>query len=174
MRQSSLLATRIGKPINARLRPIADTATARHHARVSRFRLSLCIVLSTLLAPAAHACSIIVQRQPSPAEKLTEAARLVRGATAVIDGEVVRPLSANEPALVRAYRVLKGPAKQFFEVGTRSTCDIALDRSGERLRLILVGGPDLYFLPVDYSNARYEDRVLRSDRKRVWPYRQGG
>jgi hypothetical protein len=100
-----------------------------------------------------------------------EARRLIREATAVIDGEVVRPLADGQPALVRAARVLKGPVQEFFAVGERHSCDLALTEAGARRRLILVGGPEVYFLPVDYSNARYEDRLLGSDRRRDWPYR---
>jgi hypothetical protein len=102
---------------------------------------------------------------------MREARRLIGQATAVIDGEVVRPFADGQPALVRATRVLKGPVKELFAVGGRQSCDRALTEVGERLRLILVGGPEVYYLRVDYSNARYEDRLLRSDRRRDWPYR---
>jgi hypothetical protein len=133
---------------------------------------SLAVLLYLGLAPAAaHACSVIVTGEPSLAEKAREARGLIAHATAVIDGEVVRPSADGQPALVRAARVLKGPVQEFFSVGERDSCDIALTKVGVRLRLILFGGPDVYFLPVAYSNARQEDRILRSDRRRDWPYK---
>lgn len=146
--------------------------------RRMRIRALSCLAISLtscLAAAPALACTVISTGERSPAEKRREARLAIERATAVIDGEVVRPLARDgRPALVRAARVLKGPARDYFEVGERHSCDVPLTRAGERLRLILVGGPDLYFLPDDYSNARYEDRILRSDRRRVWPYRQGG
>ena len=128
---------------------------------------------SVLASTTASACSVFVTREPSPRERQNDARRLIQQATAVIDGEVVRASDSNgTPALVYAYKVLKGQQKQWFEVGERTTCDVTLTEVGERLRLILVDGPDTYFLPVDYSNAHAEDRILRSDRRKEWPYRR--
>lgn len=136
------------------------------------FYIAVCLGL--FLEPAsAYACSVVVTREPTSAEQRQEAEDLIERATAIVDGEVVRPWSASEPALVRVERVLKGDDRQFVAVGERDSCDIALTRSGTRLRLILVGGPDLFFLPVDYSNATHEDRLLGSDRRQDWPYYQG-
>lgn len=133
---------------------------------------AICVAL--YLGPAtAHACSVVVMREPTPSEKRREAEELIERATAILDGEVVRPWSPAAPALVRVERVLKGDERQFVLVGERDSCDVALTRSGERLRLILVGGPDLFYLPVDYSNATTEDRLLGSDRRRDWPYYRG-
>ncbi|HEX8654025.1 MAG TPA: hypothetical protein VF693_02220 [Allosphingosinicella sp.] len=133
----------------------------------------LATAVGALAAPtAAQACSIVILRQPTSAEQARDARRRLARATAVIDGEVVRALTDTEPALVRAARVLKGPAQEYFAVGYEDSCDTALTRVGERLRMILVGGPDVYFLRTDYSYARAEDRVLGSDRRRDWPYRE--
>ena len=135
-----------------------------------------CIAIGVALflgSASAHACSVVVTREPTPSEERREAEELIDRATAIFDGEVIRPWSASAPALVRVERVLKGEDRQFVLVGERDSCDIALTRSGERLRLILVGGPDLFYLPVDYSNATAEDRLLGSDRRRDWPYYWG-
>jgi hypothetical protein len=121
----------------------------------------------------AQACSVVVTHQPTHAERRREARDLIEKATAIVDGEVIRPFTTSEPALVRVTRVLKGEYREFVMVGARSTCDIALTQVGERLRLVLVDGPDVFFLPVDYSNALYEDRLLGSDRRRDWPYYPG-
>lgn len=112
-------------------------------------------------------------REPTAAERRAEARHVIESATAVVDGEVIRPWTESEPALVRVTRVLKGEARGLVLVDIRTDCDIVLDRMGERLRLILVGGPEVFFLPVDYSNAVYEDSLLGSDRRRDWPFHQG-
>ncbi|MEA3016756.1 MAG: hypothetical protein QOI38_1478 [Sphingomonadales bacterium] len=135
---------------------------------------SLAMLSAAVLAPAAaQACSVVILRQPSSAQQARDARRRIARASAVIDGEVVRALTDEQPALVRAARVLKGPVQEYFAVGEEDSCDTALTRVGERLRMILVGGPDVYFLRTDYSYARAEDRVLGSDRRRDWPYREG-
>lgn len=129
---------------------------------------------SGAMATTAQACSVVILRQPTQAEQRSAAMLLIDQATAVVDGEVVRPfVSADEPALVRVSRVLKGEPVEFVQVGERTSCDLALTRPGTRLRLILTGGPDVFYLPVDYSNAVEEDRVLGSDRTRDWPYYAG-
>lgn len=121
----------------------------------------------------AYACSVVVTREPSPREQRRAAEALIERATAIVDGEVVRPWSTAAPALVRVERVLKGEDRQFVLVGERDSCDLALTRLGMRMRLVLEGGPDLFYLPVDYSNAAAEDRLLGSDRRRDWPYHWG-
>lgn len=121
----------------------------------------------------ASACMVISTDNSTRARR--EDARIaVEGATAIIDGEVIRPYIPDvQNALVRAHRVIRGPAVEIFEVGESNSCDIALMAEGERSRMLLVGGPDVYFLPWDQSNARYEDRLLGSDRRIVWPYEEG-
>lgn len=135
-------------------------------------------ILSALLLFAApeiaSACSVVVTDHSARARR-AEAHRTVERATAIIDGEVIRPLIPDvQNALVRAHRVLRGPNVETFEVGEETSCDIALMNVGERSRMLLFGGPDVYFLSVDQSNARYEDRLLGSDRRVDWPYRPSG
>lgn len=132
------------------------------------------LALGACLLPAsAGACSVVATQELTEAERRHEARDLIEEATAIVDGEVVRPYSASEPAVVRVTRTLKGEHREFVTVGERTSCDIALTQVGTRLRLILVGGPDVFFLPVDYSNAINEDRILGSDRRRDWPYQPG-
>lgn len=126
-----------------------------------------------LAAGAANACTAIQKRPLSPAERMREARLAVQEAAAIIDGEVIRPIQDQRPAVVAVSQVLKGPEVATFMVGQRTSCDLAVTRVGERLRLILVGGPGEYYAPFDYSNARYEDRLLRSDRRKVWRSREG-
>jgi hypothetical protein len=56
--------------------------------------------------------------------------------------------SDGRPAVVRAYRVWKGPKQRRFSVGLASDCSTILDeklvRPGQRIRLILFSGPQTF------------------------------
>ncbi|MET1111211.1 MAG: hypothetical protein ABWX67_06775 [Allosphingosinicella sp.] len=145
-----------------------------------RLRLILAAALATFLSAGATpslACSVIIPEDWGSNEFRKMAGDHVKRATAIIDGEVVRPfVRGRQTALVRAERVLKGPPRLYFEVGEAApndSCAFVLEQEGERLRLILSGGPDVYHTSIDQSLARYEDRILRSDRRKAWPYRPG-
>jgi hypothetical protein len=100
----------------------------------------------------------------------------IERATLIIDGEVIRPWTRDAPALVRVHHVLKGTINDIVQVGGEGAgadCSIALERVGERSRMILNGGPVVYDLFHDQSEARLEDRFLKSDRRKVWPYYPG-
>jgi hypothetical protein len=127
----------------------------------------------TLVPGVANACATVVAKDPTRTERMLRAREAVAQATAIIDGVVIQPMQADRPAIVRAERVLKGPQALTFKVGERTSCDLELTREGEQLRLVLFGGPDVYFTNLDYSNARYEDQVLGSDRRKLWPYQRG-
>jgi hypothetical protein len=105
-----------------------------------------------------------------------DAKRAVEGATIIVDGEVISAWSPIHPATVRVHHVLKGNAPPIIKVGgagAGADCSLALDRVGERRRMILSGGPVVYDLFRDGSAARLEDRFLKSDRRKVWPYFAG-
>lgn len=119
----------------------------------------------------ASACSIVVTHEPTPYEKMRRARETIAEAAAVIDGEVIAPYrSEEEPAVVRAEHVLKGPAKVEFKVAAPTSCHEAFTEVGLRARMVLYGGPDVYTAPDTQTEARYEDKVLKSDRRRVWPW----
>lgn len=134
----------------------------------------MCSVASLAILPSpASACSIVITDYSQAAVRRWAKAH-VDQATAIVDGEVVRAfIPGKQTALVRVHRLLKGPQAETLEVGERNSCDIALMNVGERMRMLLVGGPDVYFLQVDQSLAEYEDKVLKSDRLNVWPYTAG-
>ncbi|PLR28992.1 hypothetical protein SGCZBJ_00715 [Caulobacter zeae] len=72
------------------------------------------------LGAQASACSIVVIEEPSNYEKMRRARETIAEAAAVIDGEVIAPYrSEEEPAVVRAEHVLKGPARAEFRVAAR-------------------------------------------------------
>jgi len=74
-------------------------------------------------------------------------ASVISGSSAIIDAEIVKPM-ASGPAVVRAIRVWKGPKQRQFSVGLGSDCSTVLDkklvRPGQRVRLILFGGPKIF------------------------------
>jgi len=75
--------------------------------------------------------------------------RVIAGSSAIIDGVVVKPMTSDgEPAVVRASRVWKGPKQRLFKVGLGSDCSTVLDgklvRPGQRTRLILFSGPEIF------------------------------
>jgi hypothetical protein len=122
----------------------------------------------------ASACTVVIPREWGAPEFRKMAKDAVNNSTVIIDGEVVQPfIEGKQDAVVRAVRILKGPEQTLFEVGARDSCSLRLDRPGERRRMLLVGGPTVYDLWNDGSNARYEDHVLRSDRRKVWPFVAG-
>ena len=135
----------------------------------------LLLPLLAMLAPAsANACSIYVPRPQTPAEQRAGARAAVEHAAAIIDGEVIRPfVRGGPPALVRVHRRFKGPQQAEFEVGELTSCDTALTAVGERSRMLLYGGPDVYFIRMGIVSARAVDRLLGSDRRRDWPYVAG-
>lgn len=135
---------------------------------------SIGAVIAFSVASPALGCAVVIPRWWGPREFLKMARDAVKSTTVIIDGEVIRPyIEGEQNALVRAERVLKGPQQTEFEVGERDSCSIALTQVGERRRMLLVAGPDVYDLQYDGSNARYEDQILKSDRRKVWPFRAG-
>ncbi|MFM5892838.1 MAG: hypothetical protein ACKOQM_00175 [Novosphingobium sp.] len=134
-------------------------------------------VAALFSAAPAIACSVVASPDyEGSAQQKRDVREAINRATLIVDGEVVRPWTHGSSTLVRVYHVLKGSAGDYIEIlgdGGSGDCSITLDRGGERLRLILVGGPKYYELYRDQSEARIEDRILHSDRRKVWPYRTG-
>ncbi len=130
----------------------------------------LLLSLPAMLAPgAAGAC-----RMAPVADGPAAARHAVDAAAAIVDGEVIRPfVPGGPPALVRVHRLFKGPQQAEFEVGALTDCDIALTRQGERSRMILTGGPDVWFIHMTTLGERAVDSVLGSDRRRDWPFVRG-
>jgi hypothetical protein len=123
----------------------------------------------------ALACSVVVpEGYDGSAKQFRDVRDEITESSAIIDGQVIRPyIEGKQNALVLAYHVLKGPKQNVFEVGRGDSCTIVLDHVGERARMILNGGPAVYLLYADQSEARIEDRILGTDRRKVWPYFNG-
>jgi hypothetical protein len=119
---------------------------------------------------AANACVVIHTRAPTYFELRTQAKKTVAEATAILDGEVIEAGTRDKPARVRVVRVLKGEVPEIISVGEFDTCDIRFETVGERWRFVLQRGPDVYSTWVDYENARQIDRLLKSDRRKDWPF----
>jgi hypothetical protein len=125
-------------------------------------------------APASACAVVIPEDYEGSAKQLSDVRAALAASTAIIDGQVIRPfVQGRQNALVLAYHVLKGPKQSLFEIGVGDSCSIALDHVGERARMILHDGPDVYTLSGDQSGARIQDRILGSDRRKIWPFYAG-
>lgn len=134
-------------------------------------RLLLLASACLALAPSsAVACSIVVDHEPDYFERKAEAKRILSFATLIVDGEVVEPGAGTSPAKVKVAHVLRGPHVDYVMVGPGDSCDMKFEVKGERFRFVLQGGPDVYTTWVDNSYAPEIDRMLKSDRRKVWPY----
>jgi hypothetical protein len=127
-----------------------------------------------LATGAAGACTMVAApHPPTPAEEQAAARLVVDRAAAIIDGQVIRPyVPGGTPALVRVHRVFRGPQRTDYAVGVLTSCDIPLMRPGERARMILSGGPDIWFIHMSTLSESAVDNLLGSDRRRDWPYVQ--
>jgi hypothetical protein len=130
----------------------------------------------TMASPALACTAVLPKGYAGSAQERRDVRKMIEQSVLVVDGEVVRPWTKEEPAVVEVDQVLRGWSGNFIEVGgpsAGSDCTIALKRNGERLRLILSNGPNPYDLYRDTSNPRLVDRMLKSDRRKLWPYVAG-
>ena len=142
-----------------------------------KYLASALVFVVLVAARPALSCSIVYpEGYVGSAEERRDVRKTIEHATVIVDGEVIRPWTEDRPALVRVVHVLKGAPGEFILVGGPGAgrdCSIALDQQGERRRMILNNGPDRYDLFADGFDTKLEDRVLHSDRRKVWPYRRG-
>ncbi|HOB13289.1 MAG TPA: hypothetical protein PK680_08930 [Novosphingobium sp.] len=141
-------------------------------------RLAISLTVAGLVAASpVNACQIVMpEGYWGSAQHRRDVREDIERASVIIDGEVVRAWTPDKPALVRVEHVLKGYPPDFIEVGgpyAGSDCSLNLENVGERRRMILSNGPHPYDLFRDGSAAQFEDRILRSDRRKVWPYFPG-
>ena len=126
-----------------------------------------------LVASPASACTISFNEpaDKSPKAERAAAVRNIAEASVIVDGVVLR--SQGRTARIYARRVLKGPVQKIYEV-EYSMCGRYL-HYGERERFFLYGGPRAYTVgmdnPTGWPRARVYDRLLKSDRRRLWPRR---
>ena len=131
----------------------------------------LLLALGTAAAPGvANACSVVMDHEPTAAERRAEARKTLDDSVAVYDGIVVEAATRDRPAKVQVVRTFKGPVVEFFYVADFDSCDIFFGTVGERNRFVLFRGPDVFSTWVDTSNAIEIDRLLGSDRRKDWPY----
>lgn len=110
---------------------------------MTQLRLPLAIgaLLLAALPGAALACDI-PGRPDDPAAVALRAREIVERSVAIIDAEVIAPTGGDLTARLRPLRVLKGPALPVFLVHSPSDCHIFFLRAGDRMRIVLSGGPD--------------------------------
>lgn len=134
----------------------------------SRLFLSLTFGLGLVAAVPceAVACSWDYPTPPTPIQLQEAAQAAIDRSTAIIDAEVVRAAEGDRPALVRAVRVLKGPELEVYVIGERDSCWTYEVPAGARMRMLLTGGPDIWFYEETFARAEYEDALLGSVRER--------
>lgn len=134
---------------------------------VRRLAVSLTIGVIAAASGEASACDYIRLREPTPVELRAEAQAAVDRSTAIIDVEVIRRREGDQAALVRAVSVLKGPNLELFVIGTSGSCwEYEIGEPGTRLRMLLTGGPNVWFFEETFARPDYVDALLGSDRRR--------
>jgi hypothetical protein len=122
-------------------------------------RLRLLLASGALfLAGPASACDMQL-RSADPAAIAGHARDLLQSSAAIIDAEVISPTGGDFTAQLRPLRVLKGPPLPVFLVATPSDCDIAFLRAGERMRVVLSGGPDRFVATMQDNGLDYATSV---------------
>ena len=112
---------------------------------MNRILLLLAIGALSLSAMPGTALACDMPARPDDPASIDRHARdIVQRSTAIIDAEVVSPTGGDLTARLRPLRVLKGPALPVFLVVTPSDCDIAFLRAGDRMRVVLSGGPERF------------------------------
>jgi len=111
------------------------------------YRAPIAVLVMLTVPSAALACDC-VSWLPGPHFD-ANVSRVISGSSAIIDAEVIKLMTSDgRPAVVRAYRVWKGPKQRRFSVGLASDCSTILDeklvRPGQRIRLILFSGPQTF------------------------------
>ena len=113
-----------------------------------------------MLPGTATACDWPAHREdPAAIDRYTRA--VIQRSAAIIDAEVVEPGIPGRPARLRPLRVLRGPALPVFLVATRSMCDLRFSHAGERVRVILEGGPELFSAALTTNGAVLPSRAGR-------------
>ncbi|MBB4837094.1 hypothetical protein HNP52_000145 [Sphingomonas kyeonggiensis] len=138
-------------------------------------RLALIGFLAAIsMAPAAHACSVIVDHEPTSAELFSTAKQMVAAAEVILDGEVVEAgVDGGAPAKIRVHRILKGQVSDTVYIhGDSGACFLNFGDIGERRRFILSRNSGQFVVWDRPWADRYDrpiDRVLKSDRRKDWP-----
>lgn len=119
-------------------------------------RLPLLAICAAFATPAPAAACDMTLRNDSPAQLAEHARETVEHSTAIIDAEVITPGPGGRIARLRPIRVLKGPRLPVYRV-TGYLCGLSFERRGERVRVILTGGPSLYEASLEDHGMDYAD-----------------
>lgn len=120
--------------------------------RIGFAPLSLLCALVLSSFPA-HACSYSrIEKSPTRIRQAAQSA--FSKADSVVDAEVISPMTFGSAwkegltpmAVLRVLNTWKGPHKEddFIFVIYLSSCDIGLQKAGEKIRIILSGGHEMY------------------------------
>jgi hypothetical protein len=129
---------------------------------MNRTVLFAAVLLTLAAVPAsASACDWGSIVPPTPEQERAAAQAAVDRSTAIIEGEVLQAQTRDQPALVRAVRVLKGPVQDVFVIGHSGGCwAIEVGQPGDRVRLLLTGGPNIWYFEESFARPAYVDAVL--------------
>ena len=140
---------------------------------MARLVILFIAVLGALSAEVAIGCSPTKLTQTISETKVM-ARKAFQSAQTIADVEVIAVGDDIEnSAVLRALKVWKGMPKNTFNIQVRTSCDIGFWQKGNRLRLILTGGPR-HFSASQISNGvltdggavfnRELDRLIGSNR----------
>jgi hypothetical protein len=140
---------------------------------MARIVISFIAALGALSAEAAIGCSPAKLTQTT-SETKAMARKAFHSAQTIADVEVIAVGDdTGNGAVLRALKVWKGLPKNTFDIQVRTSCDIGFWQKGNRLRLILTGGP-MHFSASQISNgvltdestvfSRELDRLIGSNR----------
>lgn len=122
-------------------------------------RIPLLIAIGAFCLPGSALACDMPLRSAEPAAIAGFARDLVQRSAAIIEAEVISPTNADLAARLRPLRIWKGPALPVVVVATPSDCDIAFLRAGERVRLVLSGGPERLVAALHDNGGDYASRV---------------
>ena len=122
-------------------------------------RIRVLLAIGALCLPGSAMACDIPARSEDPAAIAQHARNLVERSAAIIDAEVVAPTGGDLTARLRPLRVLKGPRLPVFLVATPSDCDMAFLHAGERMRIVLSGGPERFVATLQDNGMDYPSRV---------------
>jgi hypothetical protein len=142
---------------------------------VARLITSFIALLGVLSAETAIGCSPAKLTQTTSETKVM-AWKAFQSAQTIADVEVIAVGDdTGNGAVLKALKVWKGMPKKAFNIQVRTSCDIGFWQKGNRLRLILAGGPE-HFSASQISNgvltgdsavfSRELDRIIGSNRPR--------
>lgn len=122
-------------------------------------RIRLLLAIGAFCLPGSALACDMPLRSAEPTAVAGHARDLLQRSAAIIEAEVISPTGGDLTARLRPLRVWKGPMLPVFVVATPSDCDIAFLHAGERVRLVLSGGPERFVAMQQDNGGDYASSV---------------